>query len=280
MENASKALLIAGGVLLTMMIVVLLIFSWGRIKEFYNGNEDLINARNLTEFNLQFTNYDERDVYGYELISLANKVADYNYRYSNYTNITNTEDNAKNDEQYNPITMKIDLKGKANVFNFGEVVDGIRKIDSKQNSFFYNHNNMVQSSTRNDILRIINEASGIQNFYGDADTTTRLAKSIESLILSNSQLEYNQNNKNMNFDQSKMVAVEDFKFITKMDKINGQDINYTKMVKYLTDSSSSILKYYEYYQFKRGIFKCSNISYDDVTGRVTEIDFYFTGTIE
>lgn len=287
MENASKALLIAGGVLLTMMIVALLMFSWGKIKDFYNGNDDLINARNLSEFNLQFTNYDNRDVHGYELISLANKVADYNFRYSNYKNTANSEDDAKNDEQYNPITMKINLQGKANVFSFGDVVDGIRKIDSNsnQNSFFNNYNNMIQSSTRNDILRIITEATGIQNFYGNGkgnadQITTRLAKSIDALILSEEQLEYNKNNKNMTYDESKLAAVNDFKFITKMDKINNQDIDYTKMVQYLTNSNSSILKYYEYYQFKRGIFKCSNISYDDVTGRVSEIDFNFTGNME
>ena len=37
--------------------------------------------------------------------------------------------------------------------------------------------------------------------------------------------------------------------------------------------------YYEYMQFKRGVFKCTNLEYDSVTGRVIKIDFLFTGKI-
>jgi len=37
--------------------------------------------------------------------------------------------------------------------------------------------------------------------------------------------------------------------------------------------------YYEYMQFKRGIFKCTNVGYDETTGRVKKIDFIFTGNI-
>ena len=37
--------------------------------------------------------------------------------------------------------------------------------------------------------------------------------------------------------------------------------------------------YYEYMQFKRGIFKCSHVGYDSQTGRVDQISFVFTGKI-
>ena len=73
MENASKALLMAGGILLVMLIIALLIFSWSKFTEFYSNDDELTEIDNISKFNLQFTNYENRDVYGYELISLANK---------------------------------------------------------------------------------------------------------------------------------------------------------------------------------------------------------------
>ena len=97
MENASRALLIAGGILLVMMIIALLIFSWSKFTEFYSNDDELAEIENISKFNLQFTNHENRDVYGYELISLANKVADYNMRYSNASGAQNDEHYKKND---------------------------------------------------------------------------------------------------------------------------------------------------------------------------------------
>ena len=109
MENASKALLMAGGILLVMLIIALLIFSWSKFTEFYSNDDELTEIDNISKFNLQFTNYENRDVYGYELISLANKVADYNMRYSN-------AEGAQNDEKYKKITMNVDLKSQKQAF--------------------------------------------------------------------------------------------------------------------------------------------------------------------
>ena len=132
---------------------------------------------------------------------------------------------------------------------------------------------MMQSSTRNDITKFIGDATGIENFYGDKDITTRLAKSINQLILSDEQIQYNLTNKNMTEEQSKIAAVEDYKYITK----KNDNISYEQMVNELTSNYANVLKYYEYYQFKRGIFRCSSVSYDNVTDRVNVIksEVYF-----
>lgn len=275
MENASKALLMAGGILLVMLIIALLIFSWSKFTEFYSNDDELTEIDNISKFNLQFTNYENRDVYGYELISLANKVADYNMRYSN-------AEGAKNDEKYTPITMKIYLNGKSDQLNFGKIdANGIRLYKNKQNSYFaqYNITPMEQSSTINNITNIIKNATGVETFYGNSSETTKLAKSIGSLILTSEQITYNENNRHMSPEQSKLSAVEAYKAIIKSD----ENITYEEMIKRLTGSESNILKYYEFYQFKRGIFKCRNISdnnYDNVSGRIKLIEFEFTGNIE
>ena len=284
MENASKALLIAGGVILVMLIVGLLIFSWTKFSEFYSSNDDLAEIEDLSKFNLQFTNYQDRKVYGYELISLANKVADYNMKYS-------TE--GLNDEKYNPITMTFTIPNDhAESLRFSNTIPnetGTERVISQREKLF-KKNLYKQSETENTIIeQIFNEAIRIENIYRGSDYATKLAKSINSLILSERQFEYNRENKKMSDIQSKAASVITFNKIVgnnsslaiDFDDTNESEIKqaYKDMIKLITEEAS-IMKYYEYYQFKRGIFKCTNVSYDNITGRVSEIDFSFTGKIE
>ena len=74
MENASKALLIAGGVLLTMLVVGVIVFARERFSEYYSSQSAIKDIDNTAEFNKQFTNYERTNVTGNELISLINKV--------------------------------------------------------------------------------------------------------------------------------------------------------------------------------------------------------------
>ena len=209
MENASKALLIAGSIVLVMLIIGLLVFSWSKFSEFYSKNDELSEIEDISKFNLQFTNYQRNKVYGYELISLANRVADYNMRFSTI---------GKNDEKYNPITMNISLNGKSDQFNFGEIdANGKRLYKNKQNSYFaeYDRKLMVQSATINNITNIIKDVTGIEKVYGNSNTSTKLAKSIGSLILTAEQIDYNEKYKNMSEEKSKLSAVENYKAIIK-----------------------------------------------------------------
>lgn len=274
MENASKALIIAGGILLTMAIVGLVIFAWNRFSDYYKNDDNLAEIDDITKFNLQFTNYQRDDIHGYELVSLANKVFDYNTRRSNA--IGN-----KSNEWYNTITMTIDFKGMQNKFRYSN------DITSRELLF----KNGIYSN--NGIDNFIHTATGIEEVYGGADTATKLAKSIDSLILTQDQIDYNQNYKKMSPANSKWKAVQDYISISKDKSIlGGKKINetiseyeinniYSNMQRKLTNDAS-IMKYYEYYQFKRGIFKCTStdITYDQSTGRVSTIKFTFTGKIE
>ena len=274
MENASKALIIAGGILLTMAIVGLVIFAWNRFSDYYKNDDNLAEIDDLTKFNLQFTNYQRDDIHGYELVSLANKVFDYNTRRSNAAG-------NKSNEWYNAITMTIDFKGMQNKFRYSN------DLTSRELLF----KNGIYSN--NGIDNFIHTATGIEEVYGGADTATKLAKSIDSLILTQDQIDYNQNYKKMSPANSKWKAVQAYISISKDKSIlGGKKINetiseyeinniYSNMQRKLTNDAS-IMKYYEYYQFKRGIFKCTStdITYDQSTGRVSTIKFTFTGKIE
>ena len=265
MENASKALLIAGGILLVMLIIGLLFFSWTKFSEFYSRNDELAEIEDISKFNLQFTNYKNRDVYGYELISLANKVADYNMRYSNASG-------AQNDEKYNKISMNININNMKDRFSY----DMTNRLFT-QNAY-----------TIDGIQNLINKSQDIENAYGSSNAATKIAKSINSIILSDTQLAYNRNVKNMTDTQSMINAIETFNRLTDGEKIDNYKNVSDSQVKMVYDAmvvnlknAANIMAYYEYYQFKRGIFKCEeNMTYDNISGRVSSISFIFTGKIE
>ena len=101
MENASKALIMAGGMLLAILIVSLLVYAWSLFSKYQSSQDDLTDIEDTAKFNEQFTNYQRDNVKGYDILSLANKVTDYNYRKS--------KSDRTNDENYVPITIVINL---------------------------------------------------------------------------------------------------------------------------------------------------------------------------
>ena len=97
MENATKALEIAGGVLFSLIILGALVMGYNKIAELkrteYKASEEAQSAN----FNKDYEAYNTSSVYGSEIFSLANKVADYNKRYPE-------------EDGYVPIVLSVKLK--------------------------------------------------------------------------------------------------------------------------------------------------------------------------
>ncbi len=81
MENATKALEIAGSVLLGVLILGLLVFEYRKISNLKKVEEDVKVSQQSEDFNKKFEAYN-RNLYGSELLSLANQIKDYNDRYA------------------------------------------------------------------------------------------------------------------------------------------------------------------------------------------------------
>lgn len=104
MENASKALMIAGGILIALMILGALLLMFTQISSYQKRNADSEKNAQIATFNQDFAKYaDEKSLKGVEIISLANKVVDYNQK----NGITNYIDYEKK------ITLNVKLTGFA-----------------------------------------------------------------------------------------------------------------------------------------------------------------------
>ena len=86
MENASKAIMMAGGILIGVIILSTLVILFGSMGRSYEEQGDVLTIEQLERYNRQFNTYD-RSLYGSELLSLANLVYDYYMRQKRQTNI-------------------------------------------------------------------------------------------------------------------------------------------------------------------------------------------------
>ena len=254
MENASKALIMAGGMLLAILIVSLLVYAWSLFSKYQASKDSLADVENTAKFNEQFANYDRDDVQGYELISLVNKITDYNYRKSK-------DEEAKSDDKYSPITITIDFGSDANM----------KKLSYNSNNTLFTSSNFkytqsqARQTTKNPLESIIKTATDLENDWGGSDNATKIAKGIMAIFLENTPTEPSENQKidavkKWNYSSSK-------KYSLTVDGYNKMNL----------EQKANAYKYYEYVQFKKAVFKSdsSSLKYDNVTGRITQMVFNF-----
>ncbi len=78
MENASKALSIAGGILLAMMILSLMIYVSSSMSDMADAQDRQILAQQVKEFNDSYLAYNKTRMYGTDVITVVNKAINYN----------------------------------------------------------------------------------------------------------------------------------------------------------------------------------------------------------
>lgn len=79
MDNASKALIIAGGMLIAIMVASLFVYLFASYGSYAENMYDRINERQITEANNEYTKYegsDENTIY--DVVTVINKAKDHN----------------------------------------------------------------------------------------------------------------------------------------------------------------------------------------------------------
>ena len=82
MENASKALIFAGGLLISMLIVAALIFTISQVRNLKSQEQQAEQTDEVAEYNNKFNKYASENLFGVDLISLCNEVSNYNAKES------------------------------------------------------------------------------------------------------------------------------------------------------------------------------------------------------
>ena len=124
MENASKALTMAGSMLIAIIVISLLVVFFNKLQNLQKTELNKEEVEQAVEFNETYDVY-YRDVYGSELLSIANKIKDYNLRESEISGYTEIELEVN-------ITKDLDKELlKKGTYNSIQLVQKIKNIEDK-----------------------------------------------------------------------------------------------------------------------------------------------------
>lgn len=267
MENASKAILMAGGMLIAILIVSLLIFAWDTFSNYYSRKDSIDEIEDVTEFNLQFTNYDRKNVNGYELFSLINKVIDYNMR---RTTASFSDVGRENNYNYTPIKITIDINPELSKLEL--TTDEQWRLFKKGNTTGI----YVQNNTINQLGEIVkrvneiesdNECGGKFGGSGNLQNLTKRITKIYDVPLTGTTEEQKQ---------QKIEIIKIVNSVTAYELPFETDTQINSSYELILNHEENVREYYEYIYFKKAKFDSdpARVQYDMNTGRITEM--YFT----
>lgn len=237
MENVSKALMMAGGLLISLMVISLIVVLWGQLSGYFTEDSKATVVEQDTKFNAQFENYNKKSIGGYDLISVINKIIDYN----------RTAADIKN---YDRIKIKIKLNGRNFQYN-GDTGTNI----------FKNKDTLSNIDKDTDIEEISNLST---NLVEDLSRAGVEADDTKLQLLSANIANIVDDKVDEETRTKKLKSIFGDKIADSNGKISENKISKIK---------SATMQYYQYIQFKRTMFTCTDVKYNQQNGRVNEMDF-------
>lgn len=273
MENITKALLMAAGMLLAVLILSLLVMAYNKLSGYYEQSQELLTAEQLDKFNKQFQNYAGRkDIRGNELISLMNKIIDYNASES-YQVGTN----------YEPIKVKITIGGNdvINAFKYETSDFGNEFIKPVIQNTVGGINNQANDQ---DLIAITNTPEKAREIANGVGITNLTDTQLQKLTMEISNILIDETSIDNSSNEYRRLRAISLRNILNLDiGTNATNDIYLNATNYKTiiggekiEAIKQIVSiYYQYTQFKRAYFSCpeSGITYNSQTGRVVGMEF-------
>lgn len=251
MENASKALIMAGSILLTIMVVGMLIYFLSQYRQFPQAQTEAERLAQVSKFNMEYESYDKKEMYGTEVATVVNKVIDNNKKYADQRTgeLKKGESNHYIDVE---ITVNSDIQKYA--IQYYEV----QQPDEDTKSYV-----AEDTHRKGTIVGYINGDRNKKVEYNLDEKTFTKGQEISLLRGTNSNstvITLNQTIEEF-FKDTDTVRIQLISGGTAVaDKSKFDSRNYTEVYSGFTD-------------FKRKYFKCTEIGYDEDTQMVNLLVF-------
>ena len=269
MENAAKALEMAAGVLLGVMLMALISYFFSHVGEWPQQDDEIATQEQLAKFNLEYEVYDKKGMYGVDVISCLNKAQSNNEKYAEGNRFLSG--NAYGNQYYIDVWVSINspLEEKLEVRyydkNQKEVIaydDDAPLVDGKELTM-----NDVGLFAGIDISKDNYTSFGITSPLKTTTVVLDTSKDNRYMEANSGSKTYSETGKNYYslLDDSQLETLLDFSnFLTiKVDNNTGENLEYWSSATWQT----------ALYNFKTKRFKCDFIGYSDETGRVNAIYF-------
>ena len=285
MENASKALIIVGAVLLSVMIVSLLVYTGKSFGIIAKAEQDAKLTQDKKNFNLQYEIYDKNLMYGTDVLSCLNKAQNNNQKYVNYNyyGTDNLESEYRQEYLINVnVTLKKTIKESITVYKLRANgskealttgVEATPKVKMFKNNHFvipklnwyYFKDGKIRKgeSNTNSYAEVLwnNYSSIINSNLKTIEINTKLTNGTYSLLN-----EANDNN------IGKLSALLSTATEVEQTIVNESYGSQTSTGTSSNDWYSAVWKTAAY-DFKTRKFKCTGITYNTETGYISEINF-------
>ena len=240
MENASKALLIAGGILISIIVISVFILGMRGIADFQDSRQNAEVEQQTVEFNNSYQSYNRTNIRGNDIVSLMNQIVDYNAR--------------KIPEGYAEMQVS---------FKISE--------DIREKLCFEGRNKLVQKDeyTQKDIGDIVGTPTSITgDISGGAirDLENKYGQKYANQLASEISNIKDLTTAGLTTSQINQYFSENYRFPKTVTEYGGINQIY-----------EDAKLYYEYVQFKRTYFNCTGTEYDDDTGRIIKMEFVCIG---
>lgn len=157
MENAAKALTIAGGILISLLILGIIIFGYNNLSNLSKQQEDKKEIEQLAAFNKEYESYNRKLLRGVDVISLMYKAIDNNEKYKDNLDYYGIEITfkMKNPISYKKEDMKENGKTKTKVIEITGTFN-TQKEYSKDDFFIIKNNSDAFTDFKRRIFNCIN----------------------------------------------------------------------------------------------------------------------------
>lgn len=287
MENASKALIIAGAVLLSVMIVSLLIYTGKSFGLIAKAEQEAKLTEDKTKFNAEYEVYDKNLMYGTDVLSCLNKAQNNNQKYVNYNYYGTDNLESEYREEYLidvEVTLKKTIQESVRVYKLGatgkkvQLTEGVEATPTAK-MFKENHfevpNNIVW-------------------YYFEGKKVKRGTGSYAQTLWTSPTNKLNYNLKSITFD-TKLTATATGTTYSLLNETNPDHIGkLSALLSTATTVEQTIINdaygsgsvtggvsndWYSAtwrtaaYDFKTRKFKCTGIEYNKDTGYVSKLKF-------
>lgn len=256
MENAAKALEIAAGVLLAVMIVAVIAWFFSTISLWPQEEDDLETVEQLTKFNLEYEVYDKSAMYGVDVISCLNKAQSNNEKYAEGGSFLTGNRYGKEYYIQVKVTINSDLEESLEVYYY-----------NASNQLTQRFDNAASEYTMGSAGFNFTDSGDI--FYTGFDKNTVLGPTtnvlsgpgyLEPGVVANL---YDENNLNSKTPLQTLIALSSSYMKQSVTNTSGKNLD-----QWASATWSTAL-----YDLKTRKFKCDYITYSSKTGRVNEISF-------
>lgn len=236
MENSVDALQIAGGLLIAVLLITLIVFVFHSISNMENSKRDLEVSQESAEFNKKFLAFDKTSMYGTDVISVLG-MAISNNKIQNQQFTANPNGKYTENTQY---SMNIEI----------EVKETVNKKTTRTAYYVKKDENGITKMTKIEDEAVL-RGIGFTNSNPEVTNTGVILNGGTTYDLSSSDNKYQQLEILSTLDQNQVKTTQkkigDKMIITEEDPVGIND-------------------------FKKVIYKCTDVKYNDI-GRIYYMKF-------